>query len=369
MFNCIGCGTCEEVCSIFLATRKDGGQDKLKIIELLKQGKEISQEQITTIFNCTKCEACQTFCNQEIPLIELYDWARHEIVRKYGLRNKKQEILISNIIEKGNPFGNKGSRLENIPKETAPPKIVHETDTGKGILVHMGCMLGYRLSSMRDDLLRIFNLLDVNYSLLENEQCCGYFIFNTGDHESAQHVINKNSSVFANFNSIICACAGCYTFFREKYPKPEKFVHAVQFIHTQLERFPTLNQGSEGVDSSKKVTFHDSCHLTRPHGIIHEPREILNAIGTQLTELDYCAEGGLCCGADGGMRITNPQLAVEIGKGRVNEAHRKNVNTMITLCPFCVFNFEDACAREDTKPLQIESLYRKIRLFLEKSMK
>ena len=115
-YECIECRKCEENCSIFIATGKYSPLEKLKIINDLQSDKKINDEKIQVIFNCTKCEACQNSCPQEIPLIEIYDWARHKIQSSYGLRNEKQQYLIQNILHTGNPFGHKESRLEGERK-------------------------------------------------------------------------------------------------------------------------------------------------------------------------------------------------------------------------------------------------------------
>jgi fumarate reductase (CoM/CoB) subunit B len=345
--------------------------DKLKILNLLRNDEYLDQEQIDTLFFCTKCEACQEHCIQEIPLIELYDWGRSHVFSNYGPRNKKQAYLIKNILKVGNPFDNKRSRLEGVPKNLLKGKIETTSNTSKTLL-HLGCMLGYRLHSMRDDVIKIMNYLDIDYRLLSNENCCGYFIFNTGDHKSATKIIKKNTAQFEEYDIIICACAGCYIFFKEHYPHPEKFHHAIEIIDEKVSEFKHKRKHKRKIKvqelspSEKSVSFHDSCHLTRPFGITEAPRRLLKNIGFKIKEFNYSEKDGLCCGADGGMRIVNPDIALKIGRERVEEAKKMRTKKLFTLCPFCIFNF-----REVNKGLDnflIDSVYRVIRLFLEQNL-
>ncbi|MBD3350937.1 MAG: hypothetical protein GF364_05570 [Candidatus Lokiarchaeota archaeon] len=324
----------------------------------------INDEEIKNIFNCTKCEACQTVCSQGLPLIEMFDWTRSKINEKYGFRNKKQEYLVKNIIETGNPFAEKSSRLASVPDEIKRAKIFDKKTNNGKVLVHLGCMLAYRLKDMRNDVLKILELLDIDYVLLEDEECCGYFIWNTGDHKSAEKVIRKNEKKFKPFSKIICACAGCFTFFKSNYKENIKFEH---FIETIYHRFIEIEERNEikiqkEAKLQKPVIFHDSCHLTRPHGIIDEPRIIMNKMGLKLTEFSMSKDKGLCCGADGGMRIVNPKLSLEITKDRTKEAATKS-KKLYTLCPFCIYNFYEA----KQQGLEIGSLYQTIRVFLEKN--
>ena len=343
----------------------------MKIIDDLHNDKKINTEQLQAIFNYTKSEACQNNCPQEIPLIKLYDWARHKIQTNHRLRNDKQYYLIQNIVNTDNPFGHEKSRLEGVFLELLKAKIDNEFEPLKTkILLHIGCMLGYRLNSMRDDKIKIFNLLDIDYALLKDENCCGYFIWNTGDHKTAKELIDKNSQDFDKFDKVICACTGCYTFFKEYYPDSEKFYHSIEIIEEPLIRAENegrlhSNQLVETI--SKSMIFHDSCPLTRPHNIIIPPRRLLHLIGCTFKEYPHYGKNGLCCGADGGLRIVNPELAVKIGLDRVKEAKDMGSDIIITLCPFCIFNFRDATLEEDK--IEVHSLYYYIREYLELNLK
>ncbi len=115
------------------------------------------------------------------------------------------------------------------------------------------------------------------------------------------------------------------------------------------------------------MIFHDSCHLTRPHNIIIPPRRLLHLIGCTFKEYPHYGKNGLCCGADGGLRIVNPELAGKIGLDRVKEAKDMGSDIIITLYPFCIFNFRDATLEEDK--IEVHSLYYYIREYLELNLK
>lgn len=281
-------------------------------------------------------------------------------MQRYGPRNNKQKHIIKNIIETGNPFGETGSRLENVPEALVLYESGKKHDDERKLL-HLGCMLGYRLNSMRDDVIYILNKLNVDYEMREDEACCGYFIWNTGERDALKDIITQNDSIFSQYDKIICACAGCYTFFKQEYPHSEKFIHVIEILDEELDKLDnnTLKDLQEKFNSVKKISFHDSCHLTRPHGIVDPPRNILEILGYNFEEFDMAGSDGVCCGADGGMRIVNPELAIKIGKKRVEEA--KNISDeLLTLCPFCIFNFIEASQGD----LAVGSLYHEIVRFL-----
>jgi len=232
-------------------------------------------------------------------------------------------------------------------------------------LLHLGCMLNYRIPQMAFDLIEILDKLQIDFILDPAEMCCGYYVWNCGDHQSASKVIEKHSKRLEKYDKIICACAGCYTFFRSHYPSELKFVHAIEVISEKIHSFleiqsdRILKQVKES-NRLKRGVFHDSCHLTRPWGITEPPRSILNSLGYEhVQDFPRAKESNLCCGADGGMRFINKKLAIKIGKNRVKEASEIS-DSLLTLCPFCIFNFNDAKG-DDFHSFNIDSLYREIR--------
>ena len=340
------------------------------------QDEKISREDQQSLFTCTKCEGCRSVCPQHLPLIQLYDWGRQTIVSKYGFVNSQQQSLIQNITQFGNPFNEEGPRFKHLyalSPERENQVLSHQTQkeqqnstpnehSSPQILLHLGCMLNYRMTSMATDLLDILTMLGIKFALDEKESCCGYYVWNCGDHSAANEVIQQNIEYMDNYSEIYCACAGCYTFFRTNYPESIQFTHIIEKIAEQIPSF--LQTHPYGVarltkanHNKEKVLLHDPCHLTRPWGIIEPPRDILKSLGHELTEMPHSRDKSLCCGADGGMRFVNKDLALQIGHKRVEEATTK-ASVLSTICPFCFFNFREA--NDHPKELQIESLYAKI---------
>jgi len=212
---------------------------------------------------------------------------------------------------------------------------------------------------MGKSLINVLNKLKVDYTLSPDEFCCGYFIFNTGDHDSANKVIEKNKQYFSQYDTIITACAGCYTFIKQNYGLEVPIKHVIEVIDEKLK--------TSDLDLSKledkEIIFHDSCHLTRPHGIIKPPRDVLTSLGFKLKEFDRSKDKGICCGADGGMKIINPEFSREIGTFRLKDA-KKKADIVLTLCPFCMHNFKD-CSESNGIDITIGDLFKELEEILK----
>jgi len=92
------------------------------------------------------------------------------------------------------------------------------------------------------------------------------------------------------------------------------------------------------------VTYHDPCYLGRHNGIYDEPRYVLSKIpGIQLREMVCSFSRSFCC-SGGGILLwyENEEEKERMGERRVRMAQEVGSQVIVTACPFCLINLEDA---------------------------
>ena len=90
-------------------------------------------------------------------------------------------------------------------------------------------------------------------------------------------------------------------------------------------------------------TYHDPCYLGRHNGIYDDPRDVLDAIpGLQRVEMKRCRDRSFCCGGGGLALFYEPKEEQRMGVRRVRMAAEAGANVIVTACPFCMVNIEDA---------------------------
>ena len=90
-------------------------------------------------------------------------------------------------------------------------------------------------------------------------------------------------------------------------------------------------------------TYHDPCYLGRHNGIYEEPREVLDAIpGMRRVEMTRSRDRSFCCGGGGLALFYEARENERMGVLRVRMAAEAGANTIVTACPFCMANIEDA---------------------------
>src|SRR5207245_6279032 len=90
-------------------------------------------------------------------------------------------------------------------------------------------------------------------------------------------------------------------------------------------------------------TYHDPCYLGRHNQIYDDPRDVLDAIpDLKRVEMKRSRDRSFCCGGGGLMLFYEPKEDQRMGVKRVQMAAEAGANVIVTACPFCMVNMEDA---------------------------
>ena len=88
---------------------------------------------------------------------------------------------------------------------------------------------------------------------------------------------------------------------------------------------------------------HDPCYLGRHNGIYDDPRDVLDSIpGLRRVEMKRCRDRSFCCGGGGLALFYEAKEEQRMGVRRVRMAADAGASVIVTACPFCMVNIEDA---------------------------
>jgi heterodisulfide reductase subunit D len=316
---------------------------------------------------CTTCGMCETQCPNYIETVHITEALRAAIIES-GVepldKHKGFAVRVGND-DLRNPY--------NEPREERTKWFSGIVDNKDAKIAYfVGCTAAYRQQQIAVHTESILNKLGIEFTVLSDEVCCGSPILRTGQRDVFRQVMKENQEMFKDFDLVLFSCAGCYKTFRNDYPHmsgeplPFKVRHAVEFIYDLLE------EGKIKIEKpyNKKVTWHDPCHSIRHVGIAIEkeileksknwlldsrnaekakeahyelPRVVLNGIpGLELKEMYRIKGDSFCCGAGGGVKAQFSDMAMFAAKERMKEAASTGADEIMTSCPFCVTNFNDA---------------------------
>jgi heterodisulfide reductase subunit D len=303
------------------------------------------------VFECTTCGACGQNCTVGIFTQRLWPQLRKEMVRR-GLAPIGPQAGMQEAVKKtGNPY--------SMPPEErfSPwfPAAVKVSETA-GIAYYAGCTGAYEAHPMvRGDVL-VLGAIGEPFTMLrpEDEVCCGFPLFITGQHELLSDLVRRLVSAYSarGVKTLICSCPCCVNIMARDWPLiygkelPFRIRHITQFVADAIreKRVPKRRELRE------RIIYHDPCYLSRGVGIIEEPRKVLRSIpGIELIEFDQHGLNSRCCGSGGAARKVFHENAIAMGRRILDEAVAKKADKLVLGCPACYAKVNEAMEGYDRK--------------------
>ena len=339
-------------------------------LEILEGRLDLSDAPVEAIYECTLCANCRQICGavdmtNGKPLIDVPAIMK---ALRADLFSAGVEIPYGVTI-----FGDNIERTCNIlgaPKEERvdwlTPDIKVETDADT--VFFPGCLTAYRAPEIARATAKLLNKLGIEFSILgEEEYCCGNPLIMTGQLPLAREIARHNWETLKD-KRIVTSCPGCYRCFKVEYAKllGEEYqinaVHTVELLAELIDEGKIkFKKGTKGTKSKakEKVVYHDPCELGREMGIYDQPRKVIQSIpGIELVEMVRNRENTWCCGGGGGLKGADYDLALEVGKDKVEEALATGAKTIVSACPSCKTSINDAirAVGADLKAIDITEL-------------
>lgn len=357
------------------------------------------------ILQCSLCGACDVSCKYSTN-IEVLDTAfdlRRYLVESIGAHPAHLKYL-QKAQEFHNPYG---AHHDHRQGWIAKTKAVQNPDANT--LFFTGCTAAYRQQRMAEASAEILAAGNVDFRVSLEEHCCGSPIYRSGQVHEAEKFFEYTLKLFAKegIKEVITACPGCYAMFVAEYPRhlndelfdiwrSIKFSHMVTVIDDLLAKKKI--QLVDQQDRKLIITYHDPCHLGRgadpwvpewegtirkafnqikvydppkpvrrgTKGVYKPVRNIIKRMGSHIkfVEMHRINEYAYCCGSGGGVKAAFPEMALSAASERLEEAEsvlllhndmHPNITSplvellLISACPFCKTNFEDAIGQTDKK--------------------
>ncbi|MFQ5818936.1 MAG: (Fe-S)-binding protein [Candidatus Heimdallarchaeota archaeon] len=350
VYRCTRCGWCRAspniVCPIYesdLPWEHNTPRGKISIARgVLESQLKVTDELVRDVFTCTSCSNCREHCLSYHPYksgvvsgkpvidpVETIELFKAYVVEEGGALPVHQN-LFAHIKRVGNPFGEAAEKrtdfLDEFKKKEAE------------VVYFVGCMSSYRMRQIAHATATILQKV-ADFTILENEVCCGSVLLRTGQIKSISELIQVNLEQINNTGalSVVFSCPGCYMTFSRDYPK---FGAKLEFQPIHISEFVLDNLNGFQLSSIEtKATYHDPCHLGRACQIYEAPREVLKTVCTNFIELKTSREDAKCCGAGGGMRSAYPDIADKLAFARLKEVTNTGSRLLVSACPFCEYQF------------------------------
>jgi Fe-S oxidoreductase len=230
-------------------------------------------------------------------------------------------------------------------QQACPVKIL-DKNTGANTLYFVDSITSYddRMQSIARATARILSHVGESFGILgAAERDSGHEVRRFG--EETLFMALRDPPVEAirasGAHRIVTADPHAYNALKHDY----KDVPAVEHISQVIAREVSAGKikFNPVANDSSVYTYHDPCYLGRHNQIYDEPRDVLDAIpGLKRVEMARSRDRSFCCGGGGLMLFYEPKEDQRMGVKRVQMAAEAGANVMVTACPFCMVNIEDA---------------------------
>jgi heterodisulfide reductase subunit D len=207
------------------------------------------------------------------------------------------------------------------------------------MIYFQGCTARQKLKRISKSTQELLDHAGVQYSVLDDEECCGSVLLRTGFQDDAREVMKKTWEKLKG-EKVLVSCAGCYRSFCKDYP--EFLGVDVDVIHISQLLEDLIREGLLKIEKvNMKVTYHDPCHLGRHMNEYQAPRNVLKKTA-HMVEMSRNRELARCCGAGSGVKSAFPEISQEVAKIRLEDAMKTGSKLLVTCCPFCILNLKSA---------------------------
>ncbi|HYG98568.1 MAG TPA: (Fe-S)-binding protein [Terriglobales bacterium] len=301
------------------------------------------------IWSCTTCGACEEECPLLIEYIDKIVDLRRGLVDDGNVPQSLQKPLKA-LESRGNPYGKldkkRGEWAKKEFQQACRVKVLDGKNGGADTLYFVDSITSYddRIQAIGRATARILDHCGENFGILgAAERDSGHDVRRFGEEMLFLSLRDHNADAIkaAGVNRIVTADPHAYNALKHDYTDIPQVEHISQYVAREVKQGHIKLSRIDNEDAI--YTYHDPCYLGRHNQIYDDPREVLDSIpGLKRVEMNRCRDRSFCCGGGGLMLFYEPKEDERIGVKRVRMAAEAGANVIVTACPFCMVNIEDA---------------------------
>jgi L-lactate dehydrogenase complex protein LldE len=239
-------------------------------------------------------------------------------------------------------------------------QFTRSTDT-LHVTLFVQCLVDGFFPHVGEAMVRILEKLGARLDYPPDQTCCGQPAFNAGYRKEARRAARHFIEVFEHAGCIVCPSGSCTHMVREHYPllfanEPEWRKRAIAVSRKTFEFTEFLVDGL-GVDDlgarfAGRITYHDSCHLSRGLGIREQPRRLLrNVRGAEFVEMPA---SDCCCGFGGAFAVKYADISTAMLEDKVRFIGASGADVVVGCDAGCLMNIQGMLSR---KGLPIKTMH------------
>ena len=386
VFRCVRCGACANVCPVF---RMVGGHKMGHvyigaiglILTWLFHDRKIAK---TLCQNCIGCGSCSQVCSGGIDLPELIREIRVRFAKEDGrpLMNRMASLAMKNrkvfhtLLKfarfSQKPFAGKDGFVRHLPMVffgkqdfRSLPALARQSfrdwwekrgrPSGERpprlrVALFSGCAGDFVLPRQLQAGVEVLEACGVEVVCPEEQTCCGLPLSVLGEKKTAESVARQNMAAFSDdYDAIVTLCASCASQLKHQYVKllgdeaksfSDKVCDFSSFCHDRLGLTEAVYE-----PTSKKTAYHASCHLCRGLNGSGKARSLVKAAANYVA----VREEETCCGFGGSYSLKYPEVSAELLRQKLDGIAAAGAERVALDCPGCAMQIRGGADRRKMK--------------------
>lgn len=195
-------------------------------------------------------------------------------------------------------------------------------------------------------MVKVLQHLGIEMEYVENQTCCGQPAFNSGYHKEIIPLAERFIEMFHDKEYVVAPSGSCVTMVRKFYYNldiRDSLKPALDELTGKIFEFTEFLVDVAKVEDvggtfPHRVTYHQSCHLSRELGVKDQPRKLIKAI----RDIDYVEmeQADLCCGFGGTFSYKFSELSTSMVARKCQFIEKSGAEFCVGADSSCLMNIE-----------------------------
>jgi len=350
---CTLCKRCQDRCP---AWTTDKPLSPMKVVNQITEAAFENPQEVLidkigkdVLWACTTCRACQEVCPAAIEHVPKIIELRRSMVLMEGEFPGEEVMSAMEATEvNGNPLGSGYASRGDWAEELGVKPISEDPEVD--VVYFVGCYGSFDKRNIRiaRSFVTLCRAAGIKVGILgKDEKCCGEPMRKMGNEYLYQSLAMENVEALQSCGAatVVTTCPHCFNTLSKDY-RDFEFTLDVKSYTVFLEDLVASGRLKLKPEPFS-CTYHDSCYLGRHNDIYESPRQLIDAAGGSIVEMDKSRAEGFCCSAGGGRIMADETIGERISVTRVKMAAETGAPELISNCPFCMTMFEDGVKGAD----------------------
>jgi L-lactate dehydrogenase complex protein LldE len=220
------------------------------------------------------------------------------------------------------------------------------------VTLFIQCLVDGFQPQVAEAVVKVLRHLGLSLRYPKAQTCCGQPAFNSGYRREAKVAAKRFIEIFEDAQVVVCPSGSCVHMVRHHYPLlfdgDARWRQRARRVSAKTYEFSeflvdVLDLDDVGAVHAGRITYHDSCHLSRGLGVREQPRRLLGKVREAvLVEME---ESDRCCGFGGSFSVKYPAISAAMLRDKVRFIRACGADTVVGGDIGCLMNIQGMLSR------------------------